>query len=296
MLLDKLICKFRALYYRIYETIRLQLKRHFHKYDMRVYGYFHGYFGEKLKWVEPFITVYTPTYNRAVLLLDRAMRSVLNQTHKNFEYIIVDDGSVDNTEELVKSIDDKRIRYYKIKRKRPHHNYDSEKEWHLSASYPANYALKKAKGQWIAKIDDDDIWTNDHLEKLLRFAQEGNYEFVSSQYEHKRYGKRKIFGGAYFKSPYFFPKRKGIDLDSPRIGGHSSWFYRSYLKFMKYNTQAWRKNWNRVDFADLSLRMFKAGVRMGFLEEITLYVLPRPGEETIGLDAIIKRKYKEEKK
>ena len=62
---------------------------------------------------------------------------------------------------------------------------------------------------------------------------------------------------------------------------------------MKYNLNCWRKEWNKVWDIDLSLRIFHAGVRMGFLEEVVAYVIPRPGEKSIGLDAY---KLTEEKK
>jgi hypothetical protein len=73
--------------------------------------------------------------------------------------------------------------------------------------------------------------------------------------------------------------------DSPKIGGVSTWLYRSYLRFMRYNVDCWRKEWNRVWDVDLSLRIHGAGVRMGFLDEVVAYVLPRPGENSVGLEA-----------
>ncbi len=126
------------------------------------------------------------------------------------------------------------------------------------------------RGRWIARIDDDDTWTEDHLEVLLPFALDGAYEFVSSSVIEMRYGKQKM-----------------IDQkdDYPRIGGTQTWLYRSYLKFFKYNINCWRKSWNRVNDTDLRDRMFRAGVRMGFLDQVTCHILPRPGEDTIGLDA-----------
>jgi glycosyltransferase involved in cell wall biosynthesis len=222
------------------------------------------------------------------LLKERAIKSVLAQTYKNFEYIIVSDGSTDNTTYIVREEmkKDPRIRYFEIERKRPHHNYDSEEEWLISSTYPANFALDQVKGEWIAKLDDDDIWTEDHLEKLLRFAQEGNYEFVSSKYEFEKNGKRDIFNGIYMLSPYFYPKRKGINIDSPKLGGHSTWFYRSYLKNMKYDPNAYKKKNNKVDMYDLAVRFYEKGIRMGFLEDVTLYILPRPNEKEIGFQAI----------
>ena len=57
-----------------------------------------------------FVSVITPTYNRGEILKE-TIQSVLNQTYQNFEYIIVDDGSTDNTKEIVQSFQDKRIKY-----------------------------------------------------------------------------------------------------------------------------------------------------------------------------------------
>jgi glycosyltransferase involved in cell wall biosynthesis len=234
----------------------------------------------------PLISIYTPTYNRSQLLKERAITSVLSQTYKNFEYIIVSDGSTDNTKEVVESINDPRIRFFEIERKRPHHNYDSKEDWFISASYPANFALDQVKGKWIAKLDDDDIWTSTHLEKLLKFAEKGNYEFVSSMYMYRFDKELIIYSGVHFESPYFYPQLEEPNTKSPKYGGHSTWFYRAYLNKYKYNPEAYKKEWNRVDGEDLVLRMYEDGIRMGFLEEVTLYILPRHNETKIGLKAV----------
>ena len=62
---------------------------------------------------EPLISVIIPTYNRGRLILN-SVTSVLNQTYKNIELIVVDDCSTDNTEEILKSINDSRIKYVKL--------------------------------------------------------------------------------------------------------------------------------------------------------------------------------------
>jgi len=62
---------------------------------------------------------------------------------------------------------------------------------------------------------------------------------------------------------------------------------------LQYNVDCWRKNWNKVWDVDLAFRIFKAGTRIGFLDIVSGYVYPRPGEKTIGLDAY---KIDEEKK
>ncbi len=67
--------------------------------------------------MNPTVSVIIPTYNRANLV-SRAIKSVLNQTYQDFEIIVVDDCSEDNTEEIVKSFNDSRIRYIKHKKTR----------------------------------------------------------------------------------------------------------------------------------------------------------------------------------
>jgi hypothetical protein len=71
----------------------------------------------------------------------------------------------------------------------------------------------------------------------------------------------------------------------PKIGGVQTWVFRSYLGRLQYNVDCWRKSWNKVWDVDLAVRIFKAGARIGFLDNVSAYIYPRPGEETVGLDA-----------
>jgi len=218
----------------------------------------------------PLVTVYCPTYNRAELLMERAVKSVLSQSYKNFEFIIVGDCCTDDTQKLVSAIPDLRVRFYNLPKKSAGYPLNAEGRWFAGPVKAANQALRMVKGKWIARIDDDDIWTKDHIEVSLKFAQENDCEFVSAAYIEERYGKRRI---------------ENAKNDNPRIGGTQTWLYRSYLKFFKYNIDCWRKSWNRVNDIDISKRMFYAGVKMRFFDRVTGYILPRPGEKTIGIDA-----------
>ncbi|MBD3426746.1 MAG: glycosyltransferase [Candidatus Omnitrophica bacterium] len=98
---------------------------------------------------EPTVSVILPTFNRANILR-RSIDSVLGQTYSDFELIIVDDGSSDNTAELVAGVNDPRIKYIK------HEN---------NSGLPAarNTGLKHARGRFIAFQDDDDQWLEDRL-------------------------------------------------------------------------------------------------------------------------------------
>lgn len=102
----------------------------------------------------PTVSVVVPTYNRAHLL-GRTIHSVLNQTFKDFELIVVDDGSTDNTEEVVKSFADKRIHYIRQKENR-------------GEAAARNMGIQIARGEYIASHDDDDVWLPQKLEKQIK--------------------------------------------------------------------------------------------------------------------------------
>jgi len=103
---------------------------------------------------KPKISVILSTYNRAKKYLPKAIESVLNQTFKDFELIIVDDGSTDKTSEVVASYKDPRIKYHKIK----HFGCDTK---------PKNVGTKRSNGEYLAYLDDDCQFRPDHLKALL---------------------------------------------------------------------------------------------------------------------------------
>lgn len=219
---------------------------------------------------EPLISVYVPTYNRCELLMERAVDSVLKQSYSNFEFIIVGDHCTDNTEKFISAIKDHRIRFYNISSRGYRYPPTAENHWFAGPVIAANTALEMVEGKWIARIDDDDIWTHDHLEKLLETAIEHNLEFISGSHLTYREGIQEIVNPRY--------------LDPP-IGGTQTWLYRKYLKFFKYNIDCWRKKYNRVNDMDLQDRMYRAGVKTGYIEDVVCKIIPRPGENQVGLKA-----------
>lgn len=235
----------------------------------------------------PKISICIPTYNRGQILIDRALKSVTSQTYKNIEIVVVGDCCTDNTESLVRTLNDNRIFFYNLPNRKKSYPISPENNWLAGPVNPLNKCLEVVTGDWIARIDDDDTWSVDHLEKLLLYAIQGNYEFVSALYEEERHGKINVIDGVHALDEYYTRKKIEGSASSPKIGGVSTWLYKSYLRSMKYNQNCWRKSWNRVNDIDLSLRMYNSGVRMGFLNEVLAYVKPRPGESTVGLDAYL---------
>jgi len=108
--------------------------------------------------MSPLVSVIIPTHNRAQLL-PRAIRSVLGQTYENLELIIVDDGSTDNTPEIVKRFRAPRILYlcHKVSR---------------GAPVARNTGIQRAKGEYIAFLDDDDEWLPHKLQTQLQVLWE----------------------------------------------------------------------------------------------------------------------------
>ena len=270
---DKLISNFNSLWFNFIEPIKIKYARiRFEKIYLK-------------KHKNPLVSICIPTFNRGSILIDRAVKSALSQSYKNIELIIVGDHCTDNTPELLAKIKDPRLKFYNLPKRIRSYRQNIENHWLVGGAEPANKAMDLANGEWLARLDDDDTWSTDHIEKLLKLAIDGDYEFVSGLYEEERFGKRVVVDGVNALDSYYTRDSKTNTHKSPKIGGVSTWLCRSYLKGMKYNLNCWRKDWNRVWDVDLSQRIYHAGVRMGFLDEVIAYVLPRPGEKSVGLEA-----------
>lgn len=113
---------------------------------------------------QPFISVVMPVYN-AEKFLFQSIESVLQQTYTNFELIIIDDYSSDNSVKTIKEFlkKDTRIKFFSNKQ-----NY--------GVAYTRNSGVKYAKGDWIAFIDSDDMWQKDKLKKQVELLNDFDNE------------------------------------------------------------------------------------------------------------------------
>lgn len=118
--------------------------------------------------VDGLVSIIMPSWNTARFIRE-SIDSVRNQTYTNWELLIVDDCSTDNTDEIVASYSDERIRYFKNKK-------------NSGAALTRNRALREARGEWIAFLDSDDLWTPEKLERQLQFMKENNYVFSYHEY------------------------------------------------------------------------------------------------------------------
>lgn len=120
--------------------------------------------------MDDLVSIVMPSYNTAKYIAE-TVQSVLAQTYQNWELIIVDDCSTDDTNEVVKPfLRDSRIRYLK-------------NEKNSGAAVSRNRALREAKGKWIAFLDSDDLWMPEKLEKQIAFMKENGYTLSFTEYE-----------------------------------------------------------------------------------------------------------------
>jgi glycosyltransferase involved in cell wall biosynthesis len=140
---------------------------------------------------QPLISIITPCYNAGKFLVD-AVESVLAQTYNNFEWIIVNDGSTDETEAILSKYHDNRIQYY-----------HQENKGQCSAS---NFGLKKAVGDYIKFFDADDVMNPKHLEEQIERMDGSKNILVSCAWG-------RFYDGD-FRSTRFIPETVWQDMDS----------------------------------------------------------------------------------
>lgn len=117
------------------------------------------------------VSIVTPVFN-AELYVAQCVNSVLNQTYANWEHILVDDCSTDNSAEIIKDYvkKDHRIKYYRLDK-------------NSGAGVCRNWAINEAEGDYIAFLDSDDLWYPDKLSKQLEFMEKNNYLFTFTAYD-----------------------------------------------------------------------------------------------------------------
>lgn len=116
------------------------------------------------------VSIITPTYNCGRFIAE-TIDCVLAQTYQNWEMLIVDDCSTDNTYQIVSEYisKDARIKYLSL-------------ETNSGAAVARNTALRMANGRWIAFLDSDDLWEPEKLERQIAFMKENNYAFSYHEY------------------------------------------------------------------------------------------------------------------
>lgn len=126
---------------------------------------------------EPLVSVVVATYNRARLLTERCIPSVLAQTYANLELIVVGDGCTDRTEDAVAGIGDPRLTFVNLPR-RGRYPQEERRRWLVAGTPAMNRGMSMASGDFVTHLDDDDEYTPERIEKLVAFAAENGCDFL----------------------------------------------------------------------------------------------------------------------
>lgn len=147
--------------------------------------------------IDGLVSIIMPSWNTGRFIAE-SIQSVLDQTYPDWELLIVDDCSTDNTDEVVASFHDDRIRYL-------HNAHNS------GAALTRNYALREAKGEWIAFLDSDDLWAPEKLEHQIAFMKEHGCSLSYTEYEKIDEGSNAL--GIYVSGPEKIDKRRMYHYD-----------------------------------------------------------------------------------
>ncbi len=147
---------------------------------------------------EGLVSIIMPSYNTAKYIA-KSIQSVLNQTYKDWELLIVDDCSTDNTDEVVKPfLVDSRIKFFK-------------NEHNSGAAVSRNKAMREAQGEWLAFLDSDDLWLPSKLEKQLKFMKDNDCVFSYHEYDKIDEGDKSL--GIHVSGPKVVTKRRMYHYD-----------------------------------------------------------------------------------
>ena len=175
------------------------------------------------------VSIVMPAYNDGIYI-NESIKSVQAQTYTNWELLIVNDCSTDDTEDKIKEfLSDTRIKLLRNKK-------------NSGAAVSRNYALREAKGKWIAFLDADDVWLPKKLEKQLNFMIQNNYKFSYTDYRIRLNGewkpyvntgpmvvtKRKLYNYCYFSTITVMYDREYVGLvqiaDLKKNNDYAMWF------------------------------------------------------------------------
>ncbi|HZU52741.1 MAG TPA: glycosyltransferase family 2 protein, partial [Holophagaceae bacterium] len=126
---------------------------------------------------DPLVSVCVATYNRGAKLTERCLPSLLKQTHRNLEILVVGDACTDDTEARVAALGDPRIRFENLA-ERGRYPEDPHRRWMVAGTVPINRALALASGRFVTHLDDDDAHAEDRIEKLLKLARATRADIV----------------------------------------------------------------------------------------------------------------------
>jgi Glycosyl transferase family 2 len=205
----------------------------------------------------PLISVVIPTYDNYRHLGERAVPSVLAQTHQNLELVIVGDQAPPQAEQVALSFNDPRIVYRNLPM-RGRYPERPVSQWLVAGSLPANEAFAMARGRWIAPMADDDEMRPNHLAVLLERARRDRLELVYGRFEaHVPDAEPLVLGE--------FPPALGQVTLQAGLQHAELRFFELELADALFELPS---DWAKVE------RMLRVGVRCGMVDEVVVDIYP----------------------
>lgn len=178
------------------------------------------------------ISVIIPVYNRTEEL-KRALKSVVNQSIKDWEVLVVDDCSDKDIKSVVNSFGDKRIQYYRLEKKG-------------NANVCRNLGIINAKGEYIAMLDSDDEWLPEHLQICMQTLEQLKVDGIFSSY--------KVFNGENYSLSIIRPFRKNESMADYIMDGNSAATPTHFYKALCAKNTLWDEELQRHQDYDFAIR------------------------------------------
>lgn len=214
------------------------------------------------------VSVVIPAYN-AEKYIEKTVRSVLRQTYANFEIVIVDDCSTDQSYACIQELakEDKRIRYY-------------QNEKNAGVSITRNTAIAKAKGKYIALLDADDLWVETKLEKQVELLRKTKAQIVYCSYAFIDENDQEIL------KPFLVPEETTYDamLGKSVISCSTAMIERRLFDTYKFETDVYHEDYV------LWLKMLRDNVKaVGDTQVLAYYRLMEGTRSANKINSAIKR-------
>jgi len=181
----------------------------------------------------PLVSIIITTYNGLNDLLQSSLKSCLNQTYQNTQIIVIADHSTDKTDQIIKKIKNPRLIYKNLPTRTIYPGKTRRDIWLIAGTVPHNEGLKIATGDFITYCDQDDIFTPDRIEKLVKFSQEkevdlihhpfyiGKPDKIKSKYNSEECYLGKITTSAMFHHSWF--KKIPVDINCWKLDEPGDW-------------------------------------------------------------------------
>jgi glycosyltransferase involved in cell wall biosynthesis len=217
---------------------------------------------------EPLVTIRISSYKGYKYLIERCLPSVLAQTYKNYEVIIVGDNDPDGPliEMYLTKLNDKRFNFIQREYRGPYPD-DSRQAWLISGAHAFNVASRVSNGHWISKLDQDDAWEPNHLSDLLQHARKHRSEIVYAStrcHFQDESGRPPIIVGE------FPPKKGSFALTASLCHGSFKIFEMNELAYLWSDPGDWGLAW----------RLWLAGAKFDFLDKplANIFITPKKNQ------------------